>query len=193
MTSKLSDDELWDATVSDSSRAFIVLYNRYWKKIYKTACYYLKDEAAAEEIVHDVFVALWTRRKFSRIENFGKYIHMTARYHAFKQLKAARMNCIEYLDEVPPSNDLLVYNTANHKLDYEDLKSALETVLQEVPGRCREIFWLSRIEQLSNQEIADRLNISKRTVENQITLTLKYLRVSYPQMTGVALVVFMII
>lgn len=182
MTSKITDDELWDAVVSDSSRAFVVLYNRYWGKLYKTATHYLKDASAAEEITHDVFVTLWLKRKSLKILNFQKYIHVTARYHVFKQLKKAKTSCINYVDEFAEKDNILVYNDCTDKLAYEDLEAELANVLQKLPRRCHEIFWLSRINNLSNDEIADKLNISKRTVENQITIALKYLRLSYPQL-----------
>jgi RNA polymerase sigma-70 factor (family 1) len=186
MISKVTDNELWDAVVSDNSRAFVVLYNRYWKKLYKTAHYYLKDETLAEEITHDVFVALWTRRKYLKIQNFENYIHVTARYHVFKQLKTAKLNCIEYIDQFASTDGMVVYNTADSKLGYEALESELAEVLRELPRRCQEIFWLSRVDNLSNDEIADKLHISKRTVENQITLALRFLRMTYPQLSVVS-------
>lgn len=189
MTPLLNDSELWDAVVADSSRAFVVLYNRYWKKLYKTANYYLKDEAAAEEITHDVFVILWTRRKHLKINNFQNYIHVTARYHVFKHLKAARINCVEYMEQFAETKDMVVYNTADSKLGYESFETELAQLLKELPRRCQEIFWLSRVQNLSNDEIAGKLNISKRTVENQITLALRFLRMSYPQLSVVSMMI----
>ncbi|MBB6109973.1 RNA polymerase sigma-70 factor [Mucilaginibacter lappiensis] len=191
MTPLLTDSELWDAVVADSSRAFVVLYNRYWKKLYKTVCYYLKDESAAEEITHDVFVVLWTRRKHLKINSFQNYIHVTARYHVFKHLKAARINGVEYIEQFAETEDMMVYNTADSKLSYESFETELAQILKELPRRCQEIFWLSRVQNLSNDEIADRLNISKRTVENQITQALKYLRISYPKLSVVSSVLIM--
>ena len=186
MTPLITDSELWNAVVADSSRAFVVLYNRYWKKLYKTANYYLKDEAAAEEITHDVFVVLWTRRKHLKINNFQNYLHVTARYHVFKHLKAARINCVEYMEQFAETEEMVVYNTADSKLGYESFETELAQLLKELPRRCQEIFWLSRVQNLSNDEIAGKLNISKRTVENQITQALRYLRVSYPKISAVS-------
>jgi len=193
MISQVTDNELWDSVVSDNSRAFVVLYNRYWKKLYKTANYYLKDETVAEEITHDVFVALWTRRKYLKIQNFQNYIHVTARYQVFKHLKAAKINCVEYIDQLAENDSMVVYNTADSKLGYEALESELAQVLLELPRRCREIFWLSRVENLSNEEIANKLNISKRTVENQITFALRFLRMSYPKLPLVSPMILIVL
>ncbi len=176
-----TDLELWDGVVSDNSNAFALLYDRYWKKLYQTVRYYLKDAAAAEEITHDVFVSLWEKRKSSRIQHFQHYIQAATRYHVYKYLRDAKINCVEYLDQFPEMDTTPVYNIAAEKLIYENMESQLANLLQDLPRRCQEIFWLSRVNHLSNQEIADKLHISKRTVENQITIALKALRVSYPQ------------
>ncbi|KAA2242598.1 RNA polymerase sigma-70 factor [Chitinophaga agrisoli] len=180
MNSYSTDHELWSGVVADDSHAFALLYERYWKKLYQTARYYLKDDAAAEEITHDVFVSLWEKRASSNIQNFRHYIQATARYHVYKYLKAAKVNCVEYLEQFPETPALQVYNIAPDKLGYEQLESQLAGLLKDLPRRCQEIFWLSRVNHLSNQEIADKLHISKRTVENQITTALKALRVAYP-------------
>jgi len=186
MTNKLTDNELWEAVVSDSSRAFVVLYNRYWHKLYQTAKKYLKDDTAAEEIVHDVFVALWQKRHSSKIIDFQKYILVTARYHVYKQLRAIAAEKVEFYEQIPEQPALALVSDADVKLGYEDLQTELTNVLKQLPRRCQEIFWLSRVENLSNDEIAERLNISKRTVENQITIALKFLRSLYPHFSGAA-------
>ncbi|QEM10492.1 RNA polymerase sigma-70 factor [Mucilaginibacter rubeus] len=186
MTNKLTDNELWEAVVSDSSRAFVVLYNRYWHKLYQTAKKYLKDDTAAEEIVHDVFVALWQKRHSSKIIDFQKYILVTARYHVYKQLRAIAAEKVEFYEQIPEQPALALVSEADVKLGYEDLQTELTNVLKQLPRRCQEIFWLSRVENLSNDEIAERLNISKRTVENQITIALKFLRSLYPHFSGAA-------
>jgi RNA polymerase sigma-70 factor (ECF subfamily) len=193
MANKLTDNELWDAVVSDNSRAFVALYNRYWAKLYKTASYYLKDSTTAEEITHDVFVELWQKRKSVHILNFQSYIRAASRYHVYKQLKASQVNIIEYIEQFAEKDNFSVLNESVNKLDYEDLEAELSAVLKQLPPRCREIFWLSRVQNLSNDEIAEKFNISKRTVENQITLALKHLRNKYPHFSGAAATLLLIV
>jgi RNA polymerase sigma-70 factor (family 1) len=188
----LLDSELWSAVVMDDSRAFAVLYNRYWKKLYKTTNHYLKNTEAAEEILHDVFVVLWNRRKYLKIENFGNYIFITTRYHVYKYLKAAKLSPIEYIEQYNDENIPLSFNYAEEKLSYNDITLQLESSLKPLPKRCREIFWLSRIENRSNEEIANQFGISKRTVENQITHALKHLRISYQDLSEIAVFILLI-
>lgn len=180
---QLSDKELWDSIVNDNSQAFAVLYNRHWKKLYKTACHYLKDREVAEQILHDAFVTLWTRRKFLKIENFNSYIFITTKYHVFKHLKAAKVSIVDYIDKYEEAETGVNFNEGEKRLDYKDFEVQLDTYLLGVPKRCKEIFLLSRVQQLSNEEIATQLGISKRTVENQITHALKHLRDSYKELS----------
>jgi len=186
LKSQLTDDELWKAVALNDARALTVLYNRYWKKLYKTAEYYLKDSDIAEQVVHDVFVVLWKRRAYLNIKNFANYIHITARYHVFKQLKAKKLSPIEYIESYEDLETENSYNKAEAKLNYRDFENRLAECLEPLPKRCREIFWLSRIENLSNEEIAEKFGISKRTVENQITAALRHIRSSLQENPAIA-------
>ena len=191
MELQLTDNELWTEISSDNYRAYIVLYNRYWRKVYKTALFYFKDASLSEEITQDVFTVLWARRKFLKIEHFQNYLHMTTRYHVFKQLKAKKLDFIEYVETYEEGH--VDDNMADKKIRYEDLTSELADMLSALPGRCKEIFWLSRVKQLTNDEIASQLGISKRTVENQLTHALKYLRDSYPKLALVSIAVIFLL
>jgi len=174
--SNQSDNELWSQVTTGDGDAFVLLYNRYSRQLFKTASFYLKDSSLAEEIVHDVFVVLWQRRTFLKINNFSSYILITTRYHVYKKLKEAKISPIQYIDsyeELPESPDV---HCPSDKLSQEDFETELKGYLQGVPKRCSEIFLLSRVKQLSNAEIASILGIKRVTVENQITHALKYLR-----------------
>lgn len=183
MSSTLTDSNLWVNVASDSTRAFATLYNRHWIKLYSTVKYYLKDEFAAREVTQDVFVTLWTKRKSLDIKNFESYIHAAARYHVFTHLKKAKLNCVDYIDQFTECDSLTVYNTVDDKLGCNDLETEISDLLKSLPRRCAEIFLLSRMESFTNDEIAQKLNISKRTVENQITIALRHIRLSYPEMS----------
>jgi RNA polymerase sigma-70 factor (ECF subfamily) len=172
----LSDLELWNRVISDDSGAFACLYDRHWAALFKTANYYTQDENTAEEIVHDVFVTLWQRRKFLNISNFRNYIFITTRYHVLKKIKQSKISPITYVDHYDESVDNQVSNKENERISQSDFEIELKSMLQGLPKRCSEIFYLSRVNHLSNQEIAKTFGISKPSVENQITLALKYLR-----------------
>lgn len=181
---QLSDSELWAAVVSDDATAFTVLYHRYWKKIYKTVNYYVKNTTRSEEILSDVFVTIWNKRTTLRIENFNAYITVCCRYQVFKHFRKLKINPIQYIDEYTEDMFLIQdQNNIEHLVAEKDFEIELKKGLAGLPKKCREIFWESRVKNISNETIAANLNISRRTVENQITIALKYLRENYKELT----------
>ena len=173
-----NDSELWLAVRNDDEHAFAMLFDRYWVRLYKTAFRYLKDRENSEEAVHDVFLSIWNRREQLEIESMPNFLLTAIRYQVYNRMRAAK----------PPvtliSNDLEMdylpdHNQGDYRIKNEELLSELSEHLEKLPKRCQEIFYMSRMDNLSNQEIADRLGISKRTVENQITVALKHLRTCF--------------
>lgn len=179
--SSLSDADLWSLIVNDNCRAFTVLFDRYWFKLYKTAQKYINNDTACEEVVHDLFLNIWNRRKFLVIKNFEHYLKAATRYQVYSYHNKLKVEHILYLENIDEDKSFQATNAGVDKIRSAELESLLEQELKILPERCREIFLLSRKDYLSNQEIAERLNISKRTVENQITIALKHLRYNFKE------------
>jgi len=175
----LSDSDLWKEIVNDDYRAFTVLFERYWFVLYKTAGKYIKDQELCEEAVHDLFLNIWNRRKYLDIQDFNSYLKTSVRYQVYRILKKYKTSAITYVDEYPEELVLAHENAGDKKIQYNDLEMELEDCLKPLPKRTAEIFLLSRKDHLSNAEIAERLGISKRSVENQITNALKFLKTHY--------------
>jgi RNA polymerase sigma-70 factor (family 1) len=190
----ITDEQLWEAiALSDDKRAFSALYDRYWKKIYKSANYYLHDSTISKQVLSDLFVSLWEKRKNLQIENFNNYSYVAIRYHVFSYLRSIKISPIEFIDSYDDVIDIVVSNRAEDKFKHDDFEHLLSNHLNILPKRCREIFWMSRIDQLNNDEIALKLGISKRTVENQITHALKHLRLSYGKLAeSLLLIIFLL-
>ncbi|SDK91870.1 RNA polymerase sigma-70 factor, ECF subfamily [Pedobacter sp. ok626] len=172
------DDELWEAIKFGSVPAFELLFDRYWRAVYTTAFSFLNDAEAAAEIANDTFLNIWRKKDTLNISSFKNYLTTSARYHTYKVLKAKkkmRLSYVENYDQLPVS-EILVQNEGEEKIRYLNLQVDIEHALLNLPKRCREIFLLSRITNLSNVEIAERLSISQRTVENQICIAQKYLQ-----------------
>ncbi|MES2425925.1 MAG: sigma-70 family RNA polymerase sigma factor [Bacteroidota bacterium] len=186
LTKYSSDEDLWVAIVDDDSDAFAMLLKRYWKQLYVTAHVHLKDNEACESVVQDIFVYLWEKRKQLIIGSFAKYLNASARYGVYKQLKLARLSPVDYQAPSEIVENGYTYNDGEQNLSAFELLQDVNICLDVLPNRCREIFILSRVSQLSNNEIAEKLHISKRTVENQISHALKHLRTSL-KYTGILL------
>lgn len=185
----LSDDVLWDAILNDDSKAFAALYDRYWLRLYKTACHYIKDNDACEEIVHDVFIIIWNKRKSLKIEHFASYLNAITRYEVFRHIKATKLSKIEYNENYVEEVTELTFNLGQAKLNDLDFEYVLNEHLKKLPKRCREIFYMSKIQQLTNDEIAKALGITKHTVENQLTVALKHLKTSFKGLCALSILI----
>ena len=172
-----SDATLLNLIKAGDLDSFNILFERYWEKLFATVFSVCPDTEVCSEIVHDIFLNLWLRREKLQIEYFQGYITASARYQIYRHLKNIKRKSIEYREDLDFGN-LVAVNDGESNIRYRELEKKVEEELEELPSRCREIFTLSRMQQLSNDEIAARLDISKRTVENQLTYALRHLRLS---------------
>jgi RNA polymerase sigma-70 factor (family 1) len=184
--SLISDAELWAAVRKDDELAFSTLFSRYWVRLYKLSFNYLKDEQASEEIVHDVFLNIWNRRTELEIQLFPNFLLTAIRYQIYNRMRAAKLSVI-YTADYAKTDHNYELNLGDDRIQQLELQDELNQYLDQLPKRCNEIFQMSRIEHLSNKEIADSLGISKRTVENQIALALKHLKVCFKGLAGIVL------
>ncbi|MCX2575090.1 RNA polymerase sigma factor [Pedobacter sandarakinus] len=172
-----SDESLWRAIKNGNEHAFKLVFDRYLPILMATARRYIKDEATCENLVQDIFLNIWIRKENLDIKDFKSYFTASARYQVYKELKAKTENSsLLYTDETLEFSQSHQANEAEERFHVAELKAKIDRYMLQLPKRCREIFLLSRREHLTNGEIASKLSISKRSVENQITAALKHLR-----------------
>lgn len=154
--------------------AFTEIYQRYWKLLFSVAANKLTDVFEAEEVVQDVLADLWIRRHSLSIEHSLKsYLAAAVKFKVYTRL-AKRYRQAEREGELtPPEID---HFSPEDQLHYRELQQELFALAQQLPEKCRLIYQLSREDGLSNREIAEKLSISQKTVETQITRALKKLR-----------------
>lgn len=179
------DAVLLVAVYNNDEKAFNLLFERHWSKVYTAIFKYVKDQEACLELTHDIFVNIWNKRHTLHIKSFKNYVITAGSYHGIRKrqsLKASQLMYIEdyeYTENMEYSyNHHADFNEGEISIDLCELNIEIDTLLNDLPKRCREIYTMSRKENLSISEIAERLNISKRTVENQLTCALKHLRTS---------------
>lgn len=153
--------------------AFDILYEKYWKQVYNTAYKRLNNAGQAQDIAQDIFVQLWIRGTTSLIENLPAYLFVAARNGVFKHMEkeskyAALPEAINNLESPAGGPDA-------NMLHSEFLK-AFNAMVDALPAQQRLIFKMRFNEGLSSQEIADRLQISPKTVRNQIGKALATLK-----------------
>lgn len=152
---------------------FEKIYGKYSSKLYSAAYNILRDTQVCEDIVQELFIDLWTKREKLHIQNLTSYLYTAVRNKVLMTIRSGKV--VLELEVV----EMLVseYDADNGVLQKE-LQANLEKGISELPEKCREVFVLSRKEQLSHKEIANLLNISVKTVENHLTIALRRLRAS---------------
>lgn len=167
-----SDADLWSLVEKNSHRAFDEIYRRYWQKVYSEANKVLRDPEVSSDITQEVFINIWDKRSNTTIANIPSYLYGMTRNQVFKHLRNGKIAQM-HLSRI---NQIVSLNQTEQMVNYHQLREMYASSLSGLPERCREVFQLSRDEHLSTKEIATRLQISPKTVENQITKALKYLR-----------------
>lgn len=170
----LPDEKLLEMMQGGDLRAFEGIYNRYSEPLYFSAYNLFRNKEVCEDLVQDLFVHLWERRASLKIKSLKPYLYRAIRNRVLMVIRTGRAQpdplvLKELAQRYCPDSDMAE----------KDINRFLEAGMQELPEKCREIFRLSRKEQLSNKEIAGRLNLSLKTVENQINIALRRLRASF--------------
>jgi len=162
---------LLGALYGGSKVAFEKLYTLFWDRLYLAAYNILRDRELCEDIVQEIFSQLWIRRSALSIKNLESYLFTAVRFQVFRCIneKKCRNNFVMELVNLPAA----FFDSQEH---HKEIEEALKIGIEKLPEKCGVIFYLSRKEHLTNKEIAARLNISIKTVENQITIAIKKMR-----------------
>ncbi|MEM1405706.1 MAG: RNA polymerase sigma-70 factor [Bacteroidota bacterium] len=154
-----------------SEKHFEILFDQYWSRLYAIANNTLDRPEDAEDVVQEVFIDIWKRKEKLEVTNLGGYLYACVRYGIAKKIKKSITRKTEELFD-----NILDHTDLESRLELQDLVLFVEGKIDALPDRCKEIFKLSRFQQLSNREIAQKLDLSISTVENQINKALKALK-----------------
>ena len=152
--------------------SYEILFHRYYPTFFAFAKGMLKDEGAAEDIIQNVFMKIWIHRE-ALVETMSikNYIYVLSKREVFNHLRA------KYNTHVVLTEDMMTLeHPSEHEetqSDYRELREAVQNVIDAMPPNRKSVFCLSRFKSLTNQEIADKLGISIRTVEKHIELALR--------------------
>jgi RNA polymerase sigma-70 factor (ECF subfamily) len=158
-----------------SYKAFDRIYRMYAKRLYAYSLRFTKSPEDAEEIVQDVFVRLWTdREKIRQEDTLRSLLFIMTRHHVINAFRS-RINQPVYEDYVDYINDISV-NDTHHHIEYQEFVMKLKKALKTLSATQQKVITLSRMQQLSNMEIAEKLSLSVQTVKNQLSTGLKLLK-----------------
>lgn len=187
--SSTSDLELVEAIKGNDEKAYRALFDRYYKYLLVTAYAYVKDDNTIRDLTQDVFFEIWKKRNSLNISNVKAYLRRAVINKALNYIKAQRMN-FEDSDE---SFDVPDRARVQEELEASQLQNVINEAIEKLPDRCRIIFVMRRMEELSLKEIAAKLDISPKTVENQLTKAIKILRAAVEPYVSGGLFIFLLL
>ena len=151
--------------------AFKHLFESYFTPLCRFMHLYIRDTNIVEELALDIYTYVWENRKTLQIQlSFKAYLFQAARNKCLNELRKKKNTVSLNLEDID------IEETDMMSLETDELYQLIQEAVLALPDKCREVFKLSRTENLSNQEIATQLNISVKTVEAQITKALKRIK-----------------
>lgn len=159
----------------DDGDAFHEIYERYWLRLYTSAFKRVRSKEDAKDLVQDLFVSLWTKRHTMVIStSLSSYLFTAVKYKVINHIESniVKGTYLKSLEIAASRYD----NSTSETIINQDLEQFAHLAISKLSPKMRQVFELSRRENLSVNEIADRLNISEQTVKNQISKALKILR-----------------
>lgn len=171
------DKEILRLLSAEPRRGYTLLFHTYYAEVCGHVYRMLPDRAAAEDIAQEMFIELWSKRKSLTIKSSpGAYLRRMAVTRTLNYLRNHKKD--RFADDTTLSNYESTLTTPLEAVEASDLEHVITHSIDTLPDRCRKVFVLSRFENMTYKEIAGTLDISVKTVENQMIKALKHLRES---------------
>jgi RNA polymerase sigma-70 factor (family 1) len=169
------DAALLRALAQDDEPAFAEIYQRYWDDLHAHACRKLSCAQEAEEVVQDLFVALWNKRHTAPgIQQLNAYLFTALKYRIIDCIRAQAVR--QAHASAPQPTHAATDHGTEETVAVADLATALAASLRRLPDHARAVFQLSRLEYRTVPEIAAQLQVSPKTVEYHLARSLRLLR-----------------
>lgn len=183
-----NEEELVENLKKSNVDAFEGLYKLYSLRLYHFGIKYLKSEIEAEGLVQDVFAKVWEKRSSLKTElSFKSYI-FTIAFNFIRKNFIKKTQVRKYLESKNGIEEIDLDTT--NQIEYQSLLEYLNTLVNQLPEKRREIFIKSRIDDLPVKEIARQLDISPKTVENQLTAAIKFIKTNWQPTNPSAILFF---
>jgi RNA polymerase sigma-70 factor, ECF subfamily len=174
----LKEENIWRNIQQKDEPTFERYYKEHYRSFFLMSCKYLKDPLLAEEIVNDVFLKIWEDGDKMMIESSLKsYIYKAVINRSINVLKKTKreLSLMADMNKIPEESYEL------RQIEENELMVKIFAAIDQLPDQCKKVFEMSRFEELKQQEIADKLGISVKTVKNHITIALKQLSIALIQ------------
>lgn len=172
-----NDQELLFLLKEGEHAAFTEIYNRYNGLLYVFTYKRLKSREEAKDLIHELFLGLWTNRKALNANTIlPAYLYTVARNKIINLISHQKI-ATRYIDSFQSYLDEMCSNNTDYLVRHNELSAFIEAEIANLPPRMQLVFELSRKTNLSRKEIADQLNVSEETIKSQMHSALKILKV----------------
>jgi RNA polymerase sigma-70 factor, ECF subfamily len=193
----LESNQLFQKVRQNDMIAFETLFKKLYPRLKDFAQKVVKDIDIAEDIVQEVFIKVWEKRKQIDAVNIEAFFFKVLRNQCITHIKHLKV-----IENLKVKVNVLWEAEELYRIDFirnepfilveRELEQEIESTLNELPERCREVFILSRIDGLKNREIAEKLRINIKNVERHITRALKTFRLQFGDKLPVYLILLII-
>jgi RNA polymerase sigma-70 factor (ECF subfamily) len=171
----INNSELTQKIKTGEKKAYQELFELYAPRIFRFSFSYLKNKADAEELVQEVFLKIWEKREtLDQSKNLKAFIFKVAVNTIYDFIR--HKNIENAFGDFVRTRAELSSNNTWHTVIYEEMLLNIQNLIAQLPEQQQKIFQLSKEEGLSNEEIAAKLNLSKRTVENHLYRAVSFLK-----------------
>lgn len=171
-----NEQQLLSALRFGNEGALRQIFDRHYPLLLSDIYRLIPDEDTCKDLAQELFVDLWNKRESLDIHSsLRAYLRRAAVNKSLNYIKARRRMDFDDTDDLAQLADTTDHDL-QHRKQQDSLEDALHLAIDSLPEKCRLVFNLSRFEQLSHREIAEKLGISVKTIENQITKAMKILR-----------------
>ncbi len=168
------DREILRLLKTDGEKAMEIIYSDYYNYLCHATYKILNDSVTTEDIVQDVLMEIWKKREILDITiSLKAYMRRASINKALNHLRGKRM---QFEDDDKYTETFVDSDDSHQKLEFNEFSDMINGSIESLPEKCRMVFSMSRFESMTYQEIASALDISIKTVENQISKALKILR-----------------
>lgn len=185
----ISEQKLIQALKQGSHNAFDSIYQMYSKRLYAYSLQFTKSQEEAEDVVQDVFIKLWLNcMNIRQDETLSSLLFIMAKRRLINAYHS-KLNSITFEEYIIYSDECSV-NDSLYRMEYDEFVKQLHKAIKKLSATQQKVVFLSRIKQLSNKEIAEKLSLSEQTIKNQLSLGLKALRVILKKMLMLCMLLF---
>ncbi|HZL12135.1 MAG TPA: RNA polymerase sigma-70 factor [Prolixibacteraceae bacterium] len=172
-TKPIADKLILEQLKNSNQGVFEIIFKYYYSGLVVYADQVIRNTPVSEDIVQSVFMKLWETRQSLEIRSFRAYLMQSVKNRCIDHIRSQAVK-IKYNSHITESDQFEMPQDLWSEVELDEL---LQRAMDKLPPRCREIFMMSRIDKLKIAEIAEKLQLSGRTVETQISKAIKILRV----------------